>query len=361
MRSLTLAACASLVFLVSSAHAEVLTHTTTISSVQPGGTAAVALPRFDSSLGVLDQVTLSIRANMNCTFAFENTSNVAMEVGGWSGTLWLAVHVPWQAGGLSGVPASSAYGAPTTFVSAYDGATDYGGSSGATFTVVDGGASGAPDQAVHFLSPSQFGQFVGAGTVPFSIGPMFWNMPTAGGHPPGIVTQGSGVSADLILRAQYYYRTNPTTICPGQIQAAFCPCNNYGTSPAGCGNSLQSSGGLLSPSGTPSIANDTLTLLGSGMTNSNALYFQGTNFNYAQSVYGDGLRCVTGSVVRLGTRTNSAGASQVPSVGGTPISTVGSVTTPGTRYYQVIYRDNGSFCTSSNFNATSGLSIAWSL
>jgi hypothetical protein len=35
------------------------------------------------------------------------------------------------------------------------------------------------------------------------------------------------------------------------------------------------------------------------------------------------------------------------------------VTAPGTRTYQLIYRDAASFCTPSAFNATNAVSIAW--
>jgi len=47
---------------------------------------------------------------------------------------------------------------------------------------------------------------------------------------------------------------------------------------------------------------------GSQMTNSSALYFQGTTqmAGGAGIAFGDGLRCAGGSIVRLGTKTNAA-------------------------------------------------------
>lgn len=76
-------------------------------------------------------------------------------------------------------------------------------------------------------------------------------------------------------------------------------------------------------------------------------------------VYGDGLRCVGGSVVRLGTKTNASGTSQYPAPGDLPLSVRGGITQPGVEYYQVVYRDGGNFCTSSAFNATSGMAVLW--
>jgi hypothetical protein len=38
----------------------------------------------------------------------------------------------------------------------------------------------------------------------------------------------------------------------------------------------------------------------------------------------------------------------------------GAVTSPGTRSYQVWYRNAAAFCTPSTFNLTNGTSIVWS-
>ena len=116
-------------------------------------------------------------------------------------------------------------------------------------------------------------------------------------------------------------------------------------------NGLLAAGGELTTAGSASLSNDTLILAGSGMTpSSSALYFQGTTMQHAQIVYGDGLRCVTGNVVRLGTKTNAGGTSDYPAVGDPSVSVRGGVMAPGTRYYQVSYRDLGNFCTPAPFN-----------
>jgi hypothetical protein len=150
--------------------------------------------------------------------------------------------------------------------------------------------------------------------------------------------------------------------CPGDGSGTACPCGNNSASGSGrgCLNSL-GSGALLSASGSASLAGDTVVLSGSGMPNSSALYFQGTvqQAGGAGAAFGDGKRCAGGSVVRLGTKTNAAGASSYPGAGQPSVSVKGLVTTPGTRTYQVWYRNAAAFCTPSTFNLSNGFQITW--
>jgi hypothetical protein len=101
--------------------------------------------------------------------------------------------------------------------------------------------------------------------------------------------------------------------------------------------------------------------VGTGVSNSSALYFQGTSAvsGGAGAVFGDGLRCVGGAVHRLGTRVASGNMSQYPGIGDDAVSVKGAVTAPGQRFYQAWYRDAASFCTTSTFNLTNALSVTW--
>ena len=77
-------------------------------------------------------------------------------------------------------------------------------------------------------------------------------------------------------------------------------------------------------------------------------------------VFGDGVRCAGGQLVRLGTATNSAaGSSQYPSGAQLPVSARGGVTSVGTRTYQAWYRNVAPFCTPAPFNTTNGWEIFW--
>jgi hypothetical protein len=150
--------------------------------------------------------------------------------------------------------------------------------------------------------------------------------------------------------------------CFGDGSGTACPCGNASAvgAESGCLNSLGSAGKLVG-TGNGSIAADTVVLAGTSMTNSSALYFQGTTRAGAGlgTVFGDGLRCAGGTVVRLGTKANLAGASSYPDVGQPSVSVKGLVTVPGTRTYQVWYRNSAAFCNPEGFNLTNGWEIVW--
>lgn len=152
--------------------------------------------------------------------------------------------------------------------------------------------------------------------------------------------------------------------CQGGVAYCFgsaCPCGNNGGVQNGCGNSQNASGARLSSTGLPSVTHDSLVLLGSGMTaSSNVLYFQGTAQG-AGTAFGDGLRCATGSVVRLGTTNNVQGGSQWPRPGAAAIHIGGNIpATGGLRTYQAWYRDpSPAFCSASTFNLTNGVRVQW--
>jgi hypothetical protein len=153
----------------------------------------------------------------------------------------------------------------------------------------------------------------------------------------------------------------PVAFCFGDGTATACPCGNAGAPGSGCANSLNPNGALLAGSGAASISADTLVLQGSGMPNSSALYFQGTSQQNGGlgTVFGDGLRCAGGSLIRLSTKANTAGASQFPAAGDPPVSVAGLVAAPGVRDYQVWYRNAAAYCTAATFNLTNGLEVPW--
>jgi hypothetical protein len=150
--------------------------------------------------------------------------------------------------------------------------------------------------------------------------------------------------------------------CFGDGSATACPCGNASApvEQAGCLSSL-GTGGRLIDQGASRLSADTLVLAGSGMPNSSALYFQGTGQQGGGlgAAFGDGLRCAGGTVIRLGTKANVAGASQYPAAGDPSISVRGLVAAPGTRTYQVWYRNAAAFCTAATFNLSNGLQVTW--
>jgi len=152
--------------------------------------------------------------------------------------------------------------------------------------------------------------------------------------------------------------------CAGDGTGTPCPCANNSTPGwgLGCLNSLEM-GGKLRASGSASLSNDTLALVGSQMLNSFALYFQGTIRHSGGNgvTFGDGKLCAGGTITRLGRKPNTMGASRYPSAGDASISSQGSITSPGTRTYQAWYRNAAAFCTASNYNMTNAVEVLWGM
>jgi hypothetical protein len=176
---------------------------------------------------------------------------------------------------------------------------------------------------------------------------------------------GAGAAPIVDIGAYEFPAPVVTPLCFGDGTGASCPCGNDAPffSGTGCLNSF-GTGGLLASAGSARTAADTFVLLGSGMTNSSCLYFQGTSaVNGGQgSAFGDGLRCAGGAVVRLGTKANVAGASQYPAAGDPAVSVQGLVPGPGSlRVYQVWYRNSAAFCQPEGFNLTNALAVTWAL
>ncbi len=174
-----------------------------------------------------------------------------------------------------------------------------------------------------------------------------WTFGASGTLPSGTITVGSGGGGGAF--------------CFGDGTGTACPCSNSGAAGNGCASSVSTAGGHLQAAGSASLTNDQLVLTGSGMPNSSALYFQGTAQQNGGmgAVFGDGLRCAGGAVVRLGTKNNMSGGSQFPAVGDPSVSVRGLVTMPGVRTYQCWYRNAAVFCTASTFNLTNGWEITW--
>jgi hypothetical protein len=147
--------------------------------------------------------------------------------------------------------------------------------------------------------------------------------------------------------------------CGGDGSSGSCPCGNNGASGNGCASSVNPAGAHLGTTGDASVSADTLVLHGSGMPASvSCTYYQGTTSTAA--VFGDGLRCAGGAIIRLASQMNVGGTSQYPAAGNLPISVRGNVPAVGaTRTYQAWYRNAAAFCTASTFNLSNGLRVIW--
>ena len=315
-----------------------------------GGSLVVQLPQFDPSAGVLQGADLTVDASIAGEWKLENTSAQAASVGGWWTPHYVgAAFTPQTPPGASMAHLNPGFVGDPTSLAPFDGVLDHAGPSGVTvpFAFANGGDN---SETAHY-SGSSAGALVGTGTFQVGIGPISQYGPNL--LPPGVVS-GSTVFVSGVVKVVYQFAPFPASICEG-----ICPCGGVGAAGHGCPSSVNAQGAQLSVTGNASLSADTLVLAGSGMPDSPALYVQGDAFTHQQVLFGDGLRCIAGTLVRLGAQVNSGGSSSFPAAGDPAVSVRGGVAAPGTRYYQVFYRDPATFCTSSTFNATNGMAIAW--
>ena len=158
---------------------------------------------------------------------------------------------------------------------------------------------------------------------------------------------------------------------PGVGGVSACPCGNPAIfSGLGCDNSSGPGGAQLAAAGRASLAGDTLvfTAIGEKPT-ATSIFLQGDQDVPAGAVFGQGIRCVGGSLKRLFVKTASAGTVSAPQLGDPSVSArssiLGDTIVAGTtRYYGVYYRDPivlGGCSATSTFNITQSESVVWGL
>jgi hypothetical protein len=163
--------------------------------------------------------------------------------------------------------------------------------------------------------------------------------------------------------------TPTTNFCEGDAVGTTClGCGNNGAAGRGCANSSFATGGRLVATGTAgaSLATDTLVLTASDIPGP-GLFFQADALAPSPITFGDGMLCAAVNIIRMGVVFPSGGGvASYP--GGTtpnPIHIAGLASAGQTKHYQCWYRDAGetspgvSFCTSSTFNVTGGVSLTW--
>lgn len=158
----------------------------------------------------------------------------------------------------------------------------------------------------------------------------------------------------------YVVEVDFATICAGDGSVIACPCANQGAAGNGCANSVFAAGSRLDVSGVSSVANDSIALAASGMTGSIAIFFQGASQTSA-SIVDDGVGCVGGTILRLGSKSIVSGSSSYPQPGDASIGVAGALPAAGgTFYYQAVYRNSAAaFCPPATSNRTNAIAIPW--
>ncbi len=172
--------------------------------------------------------------------------------------------------------------------------------------------------------------------------------------------------------------TSFSSLCdPGVDGVIVCPCANPPSgSGRGCDNSAATGGAMLAASGVAYLSMDSLVFTTSGETPAaTSFVLQGASLTASGLVYGQGVRCVGGTLKKLFSRTASGGSITAPDFGAGDATVSGrsaasgDVILPGqSRWYLVFYRDPAG-CPRKQylgtavrgFNATQTGQVTWSL
>jgi hypothetical protein len=196
-------------------------------------------------------------------------------------------------------------------------------------------------------------------------------------HPAGIARmhiENTG-SDDYYVDDLYYGNVVPacapgTPFCfPISSGVIACPCSNPGSVGSGCNNSSNTGGATLGSNGLPSLTIDSVHLIAAGeKPTATSVFLQGTTQIPSGLPFGQGVRCVGGTLSRLYVHNALAGTVSAPVGTDSSISVrsaaLGHVIAPDeTLYYMVYYRDPivlGGCPMTATFNATEALAITWS-
>lgn len=230
-------------------------------------------------------------------------------------------------------------------------------------SIADLDGDGDGDLAVACYSSSEISLLLNSGSGTFAVQPSF---PMSSG-PSSIASadlDGDG-DHDLAVSSGYVFVlrnciASGTPFCAGDGSTIPCPCGNNGAPNQGCANSIFASGALLSASGVQLVSADSVVLDGAYMSGDACVFYQG-EASFAPVVLDDGLGCVNGPLIRLGTKAVSGGAATYPVGADAPISIRGQIPAAGaTRYYQCFYRNSAAtFCPPATSNRTNGVAIVW--
>jgi hypothetical protein len=160
------------------------------------------------------------------------------------------------------------------------------------------------------------------------------------------------------------------TIChPGDEGAMSCPCGN---APAvlgrGCENSAGTGGARMTAAGTASLVADSLVFTTVGERPSAlSIVLQGPTAFSGGVAFGQGVRCMTGTLKRLYNRTAAGGSITAPQAGDPSVSVrsaaLGDPISAGqSRFYMTYYRDPvvlGGCPAGSTINASQSGRIVW--
>lgn len=313
----------------------------------------VNVPRFDPALGTLTAVEITVDCTMDGIADIESTDTIPVQFTTFIQST-LIVERPDQTSFVTMVPVAPF----VDDLTAFDGTIDWGGTSGAQH-----GAAVQQTSTTISATAADLAIFSGPAGNPGTLDLPVFAYETSFVIGIGVPMTQFATQVGVDVTVCYDFDPAPVPFCFGDGTGTACPCGN--ASAAGAGQGCTSSLGIgaqLAGSGHASVAHDTLVMTCNGLPGTtSALLFQGTTQLAigAGVVFGDGLRCAGGSIVRLGATLASGGVATWPLSGGPQLGALGGVTANAVRHYQTWYRNAVPFCSASTFNLSQALSVSW--
>lgn len=383
------ATCAT-VLLATTAAADQLCFSASIPDETTGWAHALTIPRFDPAKGILTGIRFELNGTEQGSARAENRDSAPATV-----TLQFSCRLTLSRPDNTVLVIAIPLTTFTDNLGAYDGTLDFGGTSGIShlnIVATKGESSLAPPPI------SDLALFTGPSGNPGTI-----SLPVVAGGTSTAMGAGNLVaqfmqtaSANLTVCYLYHPDCNHNGIpdaqdiangtsqdfnhngkpdeCEPQMGTYCygdgsgnggpdCPCMNNAppSTGEGCINSL-GTGALLTPSGDPSVSNDTLVMTATQYPpNTHGYFFAGTaQVNGGLGIQlGDGLRCIGGQVVRIG-KVPPGGSNTLPHPGDPPLSQQYMIPAGARRYYQFFYRNPAGPC-SNGFSLSNGVFVIWGL
>ncbi len=228
----------------------------------------------------------------------------------------------------------------------------------------------AGSQSTTALAGSSSAPSTQAGTLTFPAGALHLTTPINSTFAFNDPTSGASGTITVVGTLHADGATPMITLCdPGQGSVLACPCANPPAGTArGCDNSSTTGGAQLTAAGSPSLASDTLVFTTNGeKPTATSVVLQGTASSGTGTVFGQGVRCVAGTLKRLYLKAAVAGAISAPAAGDGSVSSrsafLGDPLAAGAvRWYAVYYRDPtvlGGCPAANTFNVTQSGEIHW--
>lgn len=366
------------------ASAQQTCHRFTVPPTSTNFVQTLLVPKFDQPGDVLTGITFQISGRGDGQIRVENQANAAV-----TATSTFRCDMNLLRPDNTVIVTGTSSRVFTDNLAAFDGNLNYAGPSGEThgsLTVSINASHTSPAPA------SDLSLFTGAGHIALVLEALDTSTVTGGGNLAWDTKQdadariticylftkdcdGNGIADDVDIQngapdanhdgvpdaCQPYTKD----FCEGDGSAnggANCPCGNNSTGGAGAGCINGTGvGATLAASGAPSIANDTLVLSATGITNGAGYFFVGDQqiAGGAGTPFGNGLRCVGGNVQRIRKIPGGQGSGTLPPAGQSIHQIVGA-TAGDTDFFQVWYRDPNGACGNA-FNTTNGVIVVWGL